>query len=282
MRRLAIAVFVLAAGLISSALPAQPPFPPAPGADPLHVPFDRILDVNVRDGFVYYRALQSGREALDRYIASLNVPPATYEGWSREARMAFWVNAYNAVVLQTVINRYPIRGRSADYPASSLRQVPGAFTATHRLAGRAVSLNDIEKTIIPEFNEPRLQLALGRGALGSGRLRSEAYTAARLEGQLDAVQSEFVSQAPMLRVDRTAGQISMTPILSWHAKSFIAAYDPGDAGPFAQRSPIERALVAFISPHLLPLEREFVQQNRFKVTYHDFDWTLNDLTGGRR
>ena len=84
-----------------------------PAADPLHRPLDQILDVNVRDGLVYYRALQSSRGALDRYVASLNVPTATYDGWSKEAKMAFWVNAYNAFVLQTVINRYPIRGTSS-------------------------------------------------------------------------------------------------------------------------------------------------------------------------
>ncbi len=51
--------------------------------------------------------------------------------------MAFWVNAYNAFVLQTVINHYPIRGTSSAYPASSIRQIPGAFDqTTHRAAGR--------------------------------------------------------------------------------------------------------------------------------------------------
>jgi hypothetical protein len=253
----------------------------AQGSDALHGPLDEILDVNVRDGLVYYRALQSTRGRLDRYAASLDVPAGTYEAWPAEARMAFWVNAYNTFVLQTVINRYPIRGRSQEYPPSSIRQIPGAFDSIrHRAAGRSVTLDEIEKTILPEFKEPRLFLALGRGAIGSGRLRSEAYTAARLAKQLDAVKAEFVAETNMLRVDRIAGQISVTPILSWNEAAFIAAYDGGASGPYAQRSPIERALMAFITPHLLPLEREFVEGNTFRVTYHDFDWRLNDLTGG--
>ena len=64
------------------------------------------------------------------------------------------------------------------------------------------------------------------------------------------------------------------------SEQFIAAYDPGASGPMAQRSAIERAIVAFIAPHLLPLEREFIQQNHFRMTYRPFDWRLNDLTGG--
>lgn len=255
---------------------AQEPVP----VEAIHQPLDVILDTYVRDGLVYYRALKSERGRLDRYIASLNVPAAAYQAWPREQQMAFWVNAYNAFVLATVIDHYPIRGRSASYPANSVRQIPGAFEQRrHRAAGRSVTLDEIEKQIIPAFKEPRLHLALGRGATGSGRLRSEAYGAARLARQLGDLQREFVNDHAMLKVDMLSGVISLTPVLSWADAAFIAAYDPGATGPYADRSPIERAIVAFITPHLLPLEREFVQKNAFKVTYHPFDWTLNDLTG---
>ncbi len=188
MARLLSSIVVLACFLATLTVAAQVQAPAPPGSDPFHRPLDLILDVNVRDGLVYYRALQSGRGALDRYAASLNVPAATYESWSREAKMAFWVNAYNAFVLQTIISRYPIRGTNSTYPASSIRQIPGAFDqAKHRAAGRSLSLDEIEKTILPEFKEPRLHLALGRGAVGSGRLRSEAYTAGRIAAQLDDI-----------------------------------------------------------------------------------------------
>src|SRR5215207_11012893 len=124
--------------LILVAVPAaaqQAQYVPAPGSELLHRPLDQILDVNVRDGLVYYRALKGERGRLDRYVASLNVPAATYQGWSRDEKISFWLNGYNAIVLQTVINHYPIRGKASTYPASSIRQIPGAFEqAKHRLA----------------------------------------------------------------------------------------------------------------------------------------------------
>jgi hypothetical protein len=253
----------------------------AGAADTLHKPLDQILDVDVRDGYVYYRALRSDRARLDRYVASLNVPAATYQSWSREQQMAFWVNAYNAFVLETVIDHYPINGSSKEYPVNSVRQVPGAFERIkHRAAGQSLTLDEIEKKILPPFKDPRLYLALGRGAVGSGRLRSEAYTGELLKQQLDSIQKEFTSEQTMIRVDRGANQISVTPIISWHDAEFIAAYDPGATGGMAQRSPVERAIVGFVTPHLLPLEKELVQKNEFKVAYHPFDWRLNDLTGG--
>src|SRR5215208_2846295 len=108
--------------LVLAAVPAaaqQAQYVPAPGAELLHRPLDQILDVNVRDGLVYYRALKGERGRLDRYVASLNVTPATYTGWSKGQQMAFWVNAYNAFVLETVINHYPMKG--------TIAQIPGAF-----------------------------------------------------------------------------------------------------------------------------------------------------------
>ncbi len=186
--------------------------------------------------------------------------------------MAFWVNAYNAFVLETVINHYPLQG--------TIKQIPGAFDKTAwRAAGRAVTLDQIEKTILPDFKEPRLYLALGRGAVGSGRLRSEAYTADRLDKQLAEIEAEFVNDRHMYRLDRLANTMAVTPIISWREVDFVAAYDKASA-TFAQRSPVERAVIAFVMPHLLPSEKELVSQNAFRMMFLDMDWRLNDLTGG--
>jgi hypothetical protein len=264
----------LAAAVVSVALLSAQDFVPAPGSDPLHRPFDQILDVNVRDGLVYYRALKSDRSRLDRYAASLNVTPAVYQGWSKNQQMAFWVNAYNAFVLQTVINNYPLR--------ATIKHVPGAFDkTTFRAAGRSVTLDEIEKTILSGFKDPRLFLALGRGAVGSGRLLSEAYTGDRLDKQLANIQAEFVTNRHLYRFDRLTNQMSITPIFSWREADFVAAYDKANA-VFAQRSPIERAIITFITPHLLPLEKELVAKNEFRVAFLEMDWRLNDLTGGAR
>ncbi|MBI2835779.1 MAG: DUF547 domain-containing protein [Acidobacteria bacterium] len=249
-----------------------------------HTLLDDVLDLYVRDGLVYYLALKRDRAKLDRYITSLDVAAATYGQWSKPEKEAFWINAYNAFVLRAVIDHYPIRGTGPNYPANSIRQIPGAFDKLpHLAAGRTVTLDVIEKTILPEFKDPRLHLALGRGALGSGRLRSEAYTAARLESQLTDVAREFATRPAYILIDAMANRIAVSPIIGWHDAEFTAAYAAGDGGGsrFASRSPIERAIIALLEPHLLPTEREFLQKNEFEVRYQAFNWRLNDLTGGR-
>ena len=73
--------------------------------------------------------------------------------------------------------------------------------------------------------------------------------------------------------------MSASSIFSWREKEFTAAYADKAPAAFAARSPIERAVIAFVLPKLLTTEKEFLAKNTFQVTYSPFDWTLNDLTG---
>jgi Protein of unknown function, DUF547 len=256
-------------------------YAPAPDLDPLHVPFDGLLDLNVRDGLVYYRALQGSSASLNRYIASLNSPAVTqaYESWDKPRQMAFWINAYDAFVLQTVIAHYPIRGQSKEYPTGSIRQIPGAFERTkHMAAGRSVTLDQIETTILGAFNDPRVYLVLGRGAMGSGRLRSEAFSGASLERQLAQSAQQFATIPRYVRVDASAGKVSVNPLLSWRGKELTAEY-AGKSFDLPKRTPLELAIVGFIRPHLLEPEADFIKKNTFQLDYLPFDWRLNDLTG---
>jgi hypothetical protein len=243
-----------------------------------HAALDRILDTYVRDGFVYYRALRLERAALDRYVAALNVSAAQIAGWPAAEQQAFWINAYNALVLRTVIDGYPIRGKSADYPPGSIRQIPGAFERTrHRVGGASLTLDEIETKMIAAFGDARLHLALGRGARGSPRLRSEAYSAGRLEQQLSDVVKECAVRSVCTRVDRAANTIEVTPIVGWQESQFVRTFGSVGGEMWANRTPIERAVAAMIYPHLLPAERELLALNTFRVSYSEFDWSLNDL-----
>lgn len=263
-------VFVLLAAFPTA---AQMDYQPAPDLEPLHVPFDQLLDSYVRDGHVYYRALRSDRAKLDHYVASLRSPSVAAElsKWDRPKQISFWINAYNALVLQTAVDHYP----------GSIRQVPGAFDERkHNVAGRGVTLDQIENTILAGFGDPRIYLALGRGAIDSGRLRSEAFSGPRLESQLAQSASQFATTPKYVRIDRLAGTLSVSPILSWRGKAFVDAFS-GKSMDLPGRTPLERAIIGFIEPYLLPAERDFLKENTFKLAYLDFDWKLNDRAGVR-
>ena len=240
--------------------------------------FDQLLDLYVRNGDVYYRALKSERARLDGFANMLAT--ASVDRLPRDEQLAFWLNAYNALVLRTIVDHYPIQGRATEYPAKSIRQISGAFERLpHRVAGRTMTLDQIETTVLAGFHDPRVYFAIGRGAAGSGRLRSEAFVSSRIEEQLADVAAECVNRRQCIAIDRENGKVSVSAIFSWREQEFVAAYADRATAAFAARSPIERAALAFVQPKLLATEKEFIGKNTFQVTYSTFDWTLNDLTG---
>jgi hypothetical protein len=257
-------------------------YPPPSTVDPLHRPYDQLLDIHVRDGLIYYRALKGSRGGFDRYLASLDVPSAEYDGWTRPRQIAFWINAYNAFVIESVLDHYPIAGKSPAYPANSLRQVPGVFEKqVRRAAGRRLTLDDIEKTVLAGFGDPRVFLALGRGAVGGGRLRSAAYSSDTLDADLVKVAAECVTRAECAAIDASGQVLSVTAVFSWREAEFVKAYGADAQTRYPGRSPLERAILHVLAPHFLPGERQALARNDFAVRFTPFDWQLNDLTGGR-
>jgi hypothetical protein len=279
-------VHVLLIALAASAALISAPAPQLSGPTPadvdaLHRPYDEILDTYVRDGLVYYNALRQERAKLDRYVAAVGeVTADTLKSWSPDRQLAYWINAYNAFVLRTVIDSYPIRGKAADYPPNSIRQIPGAFERRQfRAAGRLLTLDAIEKDVIAEFNDARALLALGRGAVGGPRLKSEAYVAPRLDTQLQRMATELVENRELVFVDIVNDRLSVNPLFSWREPIFSRALADRAPAVYATRSPIERSVLALIDPLLVPNEADFLRKNTFRMVFHEFDWKLNDLTG---
>lgn len=272
--RIALALWALAAIVVAASQD-----PPPRIVDELTRPFDRVLDHLVRDGYVYYGALKQERAGLDAYVQAVaNVSSAELNAWPKERQLAFWINAYNAFVLETVIDNYPIRGSSPVYPPDSIRQIPGAFERrTFRAGGHSLTLDAIELDVIAQFRDARALLALGRGSVGSGRLKSEAYVAERLDEQMDDMAQEIVTRREMVQIDLVNTEVSVSPLFSWREQQFSDYYLARADTRYADRSPVERAVLGLLAPIVLPLESDFLMKNQFRLVFHDYDWRLNDL-----
>jgi len=259
---------------LSAPAAAQMDYQPPPDLEPLNREYDKFLDLYARDGIFSYREIRPDRGVIDRYVASLSSPSvaAALPEWDKPRQIAFWINAYNAISLQTAINHYP----------ASIQQVPGAFDQLkHAVAGKTVTLDQIENTILASYNDPRIYLVLGRSTMGSGRLRSESFNGARLEHQLAESAEQFATRPEKVRIDPLAGTVSVSPIFSWRAQPFINAY-AGKSLDLPGRTPIELAIVGFLKPYLLKSEQAFLEKNTWKLVYMDYDWKLNDRVGMRR
>ncbi len=273
-------LWIRALAVALAVLVAAPVTPLAEELDSATRGYDGVLDTRVRDGYVYYRALKADRGALDRYVAALAEASAA---GTREEQMAFWLNAYNALVLRAVIDHYPIAQRTTAFPLRSIRQIAGVFDQqARRVAGRTVTLDQIEQAILGPFHDPRVFFALGRGASGGSRLRGEIYTANLLERQLAEQAAECASRDRCVRIDPAMNSVRVSAIFSWRRSEFVEVYGPRAGSVFAKRSPVEKAVIGFLTPQVAAADRDFLARNRFKVEYLPFDWSLNDLASRRR
>lgn len=245
-----------------------------------HSAWDRVLKEHSKAGFVDYARLKAMPAPLASYLDSLgSVQETDYAAWSRDEKLAFWINAYNALTVKAIIDHYPIRPSwlgSVRYPKNSIRQIPGVWDKLKfRVASRQVTLDEIEHGILrKEFGEPRAHMALVCASIGCPPLRGEAYAGPKLESQLDEQARAFLGSPAKFRIDREARAVHLSPIFQWFGGDFAGRYAPADG--FAGLSAAEAASLSFIARHLDEDSRRYLAAGNYSVRYLDYDWSLND------
>ncbi|MBC6424530.1 MAG: DUF547 domain-containing protein [Hormoscilla sp. SP12CHS1] len=216
---------------------------------------------------VDYNNLQANCQQLDAFNASLaNVDRSTYAAWSEGQQIAFWINAYNAFTLQSIIDQIPIK--------KSIRDIPGVWRfRKFAIAGELKTLDNIEHQILrSQFNEPRIHVALVCAAVSCPPLRREPYRGDRLDAQLDDQTRKFLASPHGLRISRAEGRVYLSSIFKWFGKDWIETY--GVEGKFTG-SKSERAVLNFISQYLDEVDREYLVEGNYKLKYLRYDWSLN-------
>lgn len=233
--------------------------PRAAGLD--HAPFDRLLRAHVTEGGVDYRGLGRDAEGLGRYIRSLG--DVELAGTSRAQRLALYINAYNACTLQTILRHY---GRIN--AITEIEEKFGYHPWKHkqwRIAGETLSLDAIEhEKLRGQLVEPRIHFAVNCASDSCPDLWHRAYTAERIEAQLDAAARRFFADTGKgLRLERATGALHISRLFKWFADDF------GQTVP-------ER--IAFASRYAPPDLAPYLRQNRERLglVYMEYSWDLND------
>lgn len=281
-------VFSAVAALIGcSDVPPQSsstPVPATPADEEFsYAMYNDVLQQHVNaEGFVDYASLKAEREPLDRFIAALgSVNEPELQSWSTERRLAFWMNAYNAITLKYIIDNYPIKKggliSGALYPENSIRQIDGVWTElTTPVAGTALTLDHIEHEILrKDFKEPRIHMAINCASIGCPPLRSEAFVAERLDEQLDDQTKRFLTSPDKFRIDRDNDDVYLSPIFDWFGEDFVPAYAPEDDS-FADHSEKLAAVLNFVSGYVSETDAHYLRHNDYDVAFSDYDWSLNE------
>jgi len=231
-----------------------------------HSLYAKVLQRYVVDGGVNYQELKQHRGELDDYVRVLEgLSLEDYARMSQNEKMAFWVNAYNAITLQVIIDHYPLKRRGLSglaFPLNSIRQIPGVWDdITRRILGKETALNEIEHQILrKEFKEPRVHFALVCASIGCPKLREEPYVADRLEEQLDGQVRAFMSDPEKAQYEQEGDVLYLSPIFKWFADDFKAA----------------GGRIAFVRKYF-PKEKSAFLLDQTKIKWLDYDWSLNEI-----
>ncbi|NKB87306.1 MAG: DUF547 domain-containing protein [Acidobacteria bacterium] len=259
-RRIASALIAIAL-LAPSAATAQ--------QSDMYATWERTLAEFVNDeGLVDYAGLKTrGLGDLQAFMDVLaRTDPNTFA--TEAERMAFWINAYNAVVIWQVVERHPI---------DSVRDVGvlwglvgGFFKQTYTVAGSDMSADNIEHdTLRAQFDDERIHWALVCAAFGCPRLLNVPYRAETLDQTLQAQSHEFLAQPRGMQLDRTSNTLYLSSYFDWYEDDFLQKAD----------SRVDYALS--YGPEDIAT---YVQANRDDITVRimDYDWTLNEQSRGPR
>ncbi len=232
------------------------PQPDVSGVD--HALWDYLLKTYVADGLVDYDGL--ARDHLFRtYLLELS--EAVPEKLATSAdKLALLCNAYNAFVMDGVIT-HKIRDSVMSYQ----RDGTDFFAVEeHIFAGRTMSLNHIEHTLIREqFQEPRVHVALVCAARSCPAIRAEAYVGKRIFRQLEDQSIQFANNSKYCRLDSSTHALTLSPLLDWYGKDWetVGGYLPWLAERV--RDPVLKQAVQDAAAGMLP------------VVFSKYNWSLN-------
>ncbi len=209
-----------------------------------HSIWNSLLKENVSNkGNVNYEGFRQQKQAIREYITSLGAQMPE-ESWSLEDQLAYWMNAYNAMTVDLILRNLPLKSiKDIDKPWNQ---------RLWKLGSKWYNLDEIEHQILRKMNDPRIHFGINCASFSCPPLLNEAFTAQKVDEQLDALAKQFVNDP--LRNTITSDRIQISKIFSWFAKDFKK----------------EGSLIDFLNKY-----SETPINSNARKSFKDYDWALN-------
>jgi len=210
-----------------------------------HYRWNQLLDKNVSiSGNVDYNAFKSDRTELQIYIDNLteNLPT---EDWSKQDKLAYWINAYNALTIDLILRNYPLK---------SIKAIKDPWDQRlWKFGNKWQNLNDIEHKILRKMDEPRIHFAIVCASISCPKLQNKAFTAVDLELQLTNATKEFLTDTS--KNELLKDRIKLSKIFKWFKKDFEQ----------------NGTLIDFLNQY-----SDIIISESAKKSFKDYNWNLND------
>ena len=210
-----------------------------------HQKWNELLKKHVSEnGNVDYKGFKKEEAALQSYLELLskNLPE---KSWTKNATLAYWINAYNAYTVKLILDNYPVK---------SIKKIDSPWDAAFiNLGNKKYSLGKIEHKVLRKMNEPRIHFAINCASYSCPNLLNEAYTEKNLNNQLEAAAKSFINDKSKNNI--TANTIEISSIFDWFT------------GDFKKKG----TLIEFLNKY------SSVKINaKAKISYKEYNWNLNE------
>ena len=246
----------------------------------LHSTFDNLLGKyvtpisNGASTQVNYDGFKKERNTLNEYLARLSkVEQSTFDSWGKDKQLAFLINAYNAYTIELILTEYPA--------IDSIRDLGSFFSSPWKkeiapLLGETRTLDEIEHELIrgtnqttKSFNEPRIHFAVNCASVGCPALREEAYTADKLDSQLEAQTKRFLADTS--RNKMSDDTLYLSKIFDWYSEDF-----EGKNGEWRDTSTLNEFILLYKDAmQLTEAQVSALKNDTADIEYLNYDWALN-------
>ena len=242
---------------------------------------DRVDEV----GLVDYAALRGDRRYREYLHRLAHTDPGGLANDNH--KLAFWINAYNALAIQGVLETLPVDTQKwPTYSVLAVRIDGEDFFKGLRfvVAGRRYGLDEIEKAILlrapawfdkdpagygrlgPRTPDPRVHFALVCCAKGCPPLQRRAYRGGEIDRQLAEAARKFAADPARCRFDVGRKVLSVSQLLQWYAEDLTSE----------RFAPHAESVAKFLARYVAdPKVAASLGNDRWRIEYLPYDWTLN-------
>ena len=213
--------------------------------------YDALLRARVTDGVVDYPAIAADAR-LAGFISEL-AKPVTLN--SREEKLVYYMNAYNALAIKGILD-----GLS---PGSFFGRQRYFKLTNYRLNGLEINLDSLEHKTIRPLGEPRVHFSIVCASRSCPRQRSDAYTTAKLETQLDENARGFINDNFRNRFDKQNRIANLSEIFKWFEEDFVKS-----AGS------VQKFIARYVADPEVARE---LAGDGYQIKYIAYDWNLNGI-----
>ncbi len=177
---------------------------------PNHALWDQVLILNVSEhGKVNYKGVMHDSSLMYKYFTSLSENPPQ-ESWTKEEKLAYWMNVYNAITIKLVINNYPVK---------TIKDIEKTWSFKFfKIGDKKYSLDDVEHGILRKMKEPRIHFLINCAATSCPPLWNRAFTAENVNKALEERTKKFLNNPKYNIITKDAMQISK--VFMWYKKDF--------------------------------------------------------------